>query len=165
MKEDKKQMLKHSLREHRNNFDHINNIYDQLRIKALALIAGEVAIVTFLFSGWDFKKAVFDNDRTLVFATGILFLSLAFGIFLWIISTVQWSFPHNLKSAKEILTDKNISTEDEFLEYIHDDFVIVNGRNNSIVTSKCKKFNWSVYLLSAGVIIIMVIKFGGPQAL
>lgn len=163
MTDDQKNIIKLSLAEHAKVFDHISNIYDQLRIKALALIAGEVAIVSFLFSGWDFKKTVFDDDRVFLFGTGIAALALAFSLLLWIISTIEWRMPHNLEKSDQLLNDKNRDREDTFLKYIHDDYVNVNIKNNQKVTSKCKKFNWSLYLLAGGVIMIMVIKFGGPQ--
>ncbi len=157
------QIIKTSIEEQKRIYDHTSNIYDQLRIKALALIAGEVAMVTFLFSNWNFRKSIHDSDREFFFITGIIFLGLAFGFLLWIISTVEWKMPHSLSKAKQLLGNKNNDTEQSFLEELHDDYTSVNGYIMPLVGHKCKKFNWTVFLLAAGVIIIMVIKFGGPQ--
>lgn len=153
-----------SIREHRHTYQNISNIYDQLRIKALALIAGEVAIITFLFNNWDLSKIISDGDRIIFLSVGIFLLSAAFAMFLWIISTVHWIFPHDNRSAQEWEADKNYPTYYDFLRYLHDDYNTANVHCEKIVSNKCKKFNWSIFLLAAGVIILMVIKFGGPQA-
>lgn len=160
---DKLEILKVSIKEQQSIYTHINNIYDQLRIKSLALIAGEVAIMTFLFTNWDLKKSLHDGDRVFFFFSGVVFLALAFGLLLWIISTVEWKIPHTLESSKELLSNKNRNTEQKFLEYLHDDYTNVNKSCMKLVSDKCKKFNWTVFLLATGVIIVMVIKFGGKQ--
>lgn len=160
---DQAKIIRLSLDEHRRRYDNINNIYDQLRIKALALIAGEVAIITFLFSGWDFFKLIQGGDRLLLFVTGIILLGIAFGFLLWIISTVQWMIPHDYSTAGKWLKDKNYSNYHSFLEYMHDDYLTATKHCENIVNNKCKKFNWSIFLLAGGVIIVMVIKFGGQQ--
>lgn len=160
---DNTKILQASIAEHRSNYGHISNIYDQLRIKALALIAGEVAIVTFLFTNWNFRELLHDSDRIFFFFTGVGLLGLAFTILLWVISTVEWKVPHNISNAKTLLGDKNHNTEESFLEYLNDDYATVNNFCNTLVSRKCRRFNWTLYLLAAGVIIVMVIKFGGPQ--
>lgn len=158
---DKIKTIETSIREHRHTYQSTSNIYDQLRIKALALIAGEVAIITFLFNNWDISKLVFNVDRVIFLSVGILLLSAAFSIFLWIISTVHWVYPHDNRPAKKWTSDKNYETYYDFLEYLHDDYNTANMHCQKIVNNKCKKFNWSIFLLAGGVIILMVIKFGG----
>ncbi len=156
-------IIKQSIKEQKLMFEYTNNIYDQLRIKALALIAGEVAILTFLFNTWNFRLILKDSDRIFFFFTGVVFMGLAFAFLLWIISTVPWKFPHDLQSADAHLNNKNYDSEESFLKILHDDYIVVNKHNSEIVTNKYKKFNWTIFLLAAGVIIVMVIKFGGPQ--
>lgn len=161
--DDREQIIELSLAEQRSTYNIVSNIYDQLRIKALALIAGEVAIVTFLFTNWDFWKLVSGGDRLVFLFAGIFLLGAAFALFLWIISTVQWVMPHDGRTAKDWEKDKNYPTYYSFLQYLHDDYISANNHCEKIVSNKCKKFNWSIFLLAGGVIIIMVIKFGGPQ--
>lgn len=161
--DDKIAILESSITEQQRLYDIISNIYDQLRIKALALIAGEVAIVSFLFTNWDFDKALIGSDRTFFFFVGVIFLGLSLGALLWIISTVDWKMAHGLNKAKELFDNSNHNTKASFLEYLHDDYTNVNRYCSGLVGNKCRKFNWTVYLLAVGVIIIMVIKFGGPQ--
>ena len=159
----KDDILLASLETHKRTYDQASNIYDQLRIKSMALLAGEVAFVTFLFSGWDFWEKVSGGDRYFLFFTGVALLLAAFALLLWIVSTVTWLFPHDMRSAQELQKDKNYRNTTDFLEYLHDDYIKAVQHNRSIVGPKCKKFNWAIFMIAAGVIIIMVIKFGGPQ--
>lgn len=160
---DRLETIKVSIEEQRHLYAITSNIYDQLRIKALALIAGEVAIVTFLFTGWDFRKVLEGSDRTFFFLSGVILLGLAFAFLLWIISTVPWKMAHNFSTANVHFNDQNAGNYQRFLEKLHDDYCSVNKYCLNLVSGKCRKFNWSLYVLSAGVITIMVIKFGGPQ--
>jgi len=161
--ENKHEILKTSIEEQRRLYDTTSNIYDQLRIKALALIAGEVAIATFLFTDWDVRKILIGSDRIFFFFTGVVLCGLAFGFLLWIISTVPWKMAHNFDTAQAWFSDKNHNSHTSFLEHLHDDYCNVNKYCANIVTKKCEKSNWAVFMLSAGIIILMVIKFGGPQ--
>lgn len=158
--DDNIKIIKASIVELRHSHEHISNIYDQLRLKALALIAGEVAIVSFIF-GDEKTKIPEESDRKVFFFVGLILLGLSFGALLWIISTVRWKLPHDFAKANDLLSDKNRNTEIAFFKCLHDDFCDVNEHNNKIVSNKCKKFNWVVYALSAGVIILMVMKFAG----
>lgn len=148
-----KSVLRMSIEELRHCYDHICNIYDQLRLKALALIAGEIAIVSFIFGTSDRLEVPKAADRRIFLSVGIIALVVAFGLLLWIISTVTWRFPHDFENAAYILK-KAHSDEDEYLEYLHDDLVKDVNANLAITSPKLKKFNWSVYLLSAGAIIL-----------
>lgn len=152
-----------SLEEQRRLYDNTGHIYDQLRIKSLTLIAGEVAIVTFLFTGWNVHKVLVGSDRIFFLFAGIILMAMAFTLLLWTISTVSWKMAHDFSKAQQWFVDKNRNTERAFLEYLHDDYCHVNAECLKIVSSRCTKFNWSLFMLSAGVIMVMVIKFGGPQ--
>jgi hypothetical protein len=153
-------ILRTSIFELRKSYEHISNIYDQFRLKALALIAGEVAIVSFIF-GDPNSKIPESADRRVFYFAAIVFLGLAFGLFLWIISTVNWKLPHDTTKADEMLKDKNRNTYLAFLKYIQDDYCKVNDYCNTLVSSKCRKSNWAIYLLSTGVIILIVLRFCG----
>lgn len=155
------EILRASITQLQKVYEHISNIYDQLRLKALALIAGEVAIVSFIFGDPNSRNIPDGADRRVFFFAAVVFLGLAFGILLWVISTVDWKLPHDFTKADDMLADKNRNTPQSFLKYLHNDLCEVNDYCNKIVTRKCRKFNWTVYLLAAGVIILMVIKFGG----
>jgi hypothetical protein len=154
---EKEKMLSLALEELRRTYDHINNIYDQLRVKVLALIGGEVAIVTLLFAiGMPLPRTVYG---AIFLAAGLLFLSLAFALLLWIVSTVQWKIPVDMDEVASIY--KRYNDAIGFLEYLRDDYIKCINHCAGHVSNRAKRFNWAIYVLCAGVIIIMVIKFGG----
>src|SRR5581483_10491751 len=93
---EKIKILKISLDELRRFYDHVSNIYDQLRLKALALIAGELGIVGFIFSDASTRHIPRQVDTQLFYFAGIIFLALAFGSLLWTISSFSWQIPHDL---------------------------------------------------------------------
>lgn len=157
--EEKIKILKASLIELRRFYDHVSNIYDQLRIKALALIAGEVAIVTFIFAKDETRHIPHNPALSIFYFAGIIFLGLAFSLLLWTIASFSWKIPHDLEDSTTLY--KKHENELSFLEYIHDDYIGAINTCLPKVDSKSKKFNWTIYLLAAGVIMLLVIKYGG----
>lgn len=157
-------ILRAAVEEQRHFYNCISNTFDQLRVKALALIAGEVAIVTFLFVGGD--TSVINNlnrvDIVILFGAAVTCLLLAFGLLLWTISTVVWKQAHGFVRSTKLL--KTYATEREFLQYLNNDYATINKHNATVITPKLKRFNWIVYLLSAGAILVLLIKYGGAHA-
>jgi uncharacterized membrane protein YqhA len=102
-----------------------------------------------------------DPDRLIFFWVGVGCLLISFLIFLYCIFSVPWKVPHDLDKSGVILA-KNKTTL-AFITYLHDDFI------KSITTClpkliwRSRVCNWGIYLLTAGVIILMVIKFGAPK--
>jgi ABC-type enterobactin transport system permease subunit len=139
-------------------YDHISNTYDQLRIKALALIAGEIAVVSFIFAG-DFKlpKVVYG---IVFFGVGIGSLVAAFIVFLLTISSLNWAIPVEFKEIREIEKYEN---EAKFLEYVRKDYLEAVEHCLSVVNRRVRRFDLGLYLLLFGAIILLVIKFGGNR--
>lgn len=138
-------------------FNHVSNIYDQLRLKALAVLAGEVAIVTFMFT--DKGIAIPDAiDSRIFFFAGVLLLCLAFASLLWTIAPLEWKIPYDQYSSENL---KKFKTQEEFLEYLNDDYCIATRHCLPLVSHKARRFTWTIYMLATGVIILMVIKYGG----
>jgi hypothetical protein len=155
---DEMAILRLTIEELRRTFDHISNIYDQLRTKALTLIGGEVAIVVFLFS--DNKLLMPHEPYGLVFFwTAIVFLMLAFGLLLWTISPVAWQIPVEIADVTNI--PARWQNEKSFLEYVRNEYVRCINHCNKYVVNRGRRFNWTIYLLSAGAIIVLLLKFGG----
>ena len=75
---------------------------------------------------------------------------------------MDWIIPHDLETAEEIYANLNHNTELTFTEYLHDDYISSIHSCRPKIENKNKLFNKAIYLLVAGVIIIMVIKFGAP---
>lgn len=155
----KVKILTISLDELRKFYAHFSNTYDQLRIKALTMMAAEVAIVSFLFSDQNAAAIPTDADRRFFYFAGIIFLGVAFAFMLWTISSLKWMIPHDLYPSEAIY--KKYKTEIKFLEYIHDDYIECINLCLPSVDKRAKRFNWTIYLLASGVIILMVLKLGG----
>jgi hypothetical protein len=150
-------LLRIAIDELRHLYDHVSNIYDQVRIKALAVLAGEIALVAFIFSG-DSLAMPSTPYGMIFFFIGILLLLGAFGFAFWTISAVDWLIPGDPAKLKNLnqYTDESAllaATRDEYTQAIEHCLPLVN--------KKTRKFNWCINTLVAGGIILLVIKFGG----
>lgn len=155
----KTKILQASIDELRRFYDHVSNIYDQLRLKALALIAGEVAIASFIFSSPNTNHIPSGSALRIFYFSGLILMGLAFALLLWTISSFDWKIPHDLYDSGSLY--KKFEDEKAFLEYLHDDFIVAINHCLPAVNRKTKRFNWTIYLLAVGVIILLVIKYGG----
>lgn len=152
-------ILNVNIDEMRRTFDHISNIYDQLRIKALAFVAGEIAIVTFLFAtSVPFPHLLYGQ---ILFISSVIALLLASGLLFWTITTIPWKIPCDFVDHKQTL--ERYKDELSMTRYVHDEYVRVLEYCVPVVSKKAKRFNLTIYLLSAGVIIVLLIKYGGPH--
>lgn len=157
---EKVKILHLSIDESRRTYDHIANTYDQLRAKALAIIAGEIAIVAFIFTG-DSLKIPHVYYGLIFFFVAIVFMLAAFGGLLWTLAALQWRIPSDLAQTSKLLT--SYDTELEFLEYLNDDYSAVAQYCAQCVDKKSKMFDKALYFLEAGAIILLVLKFGGAN--
>lgn len=158
--EDETEILKLSIIELRKTFDRISNIYDQLRIKAMGVLGGEVAVVTFMFSGNGIPIPTIVYGR-IFFFVGIVLLGIAFGLLLWTISPLEWKMPYDQYLTAELKA--RFRSSKDFLVYLNDDHVEAVKHCQKYVGIRGKRFTWTIYLLSVGAIILMVIKFGGAK--
>jgi hypothetical protein len=150
-----------ALRELRRLYDHTSHHYDQLRIKTLALIAGETGIVSFIFSNTGEKVPLIPAEAygKIFFWAGVALISIAFLLFLSVISTVEWLIPLDLPEVEKL--HKRHQTLESFLEYIINDYVECIKHCLSKVKIRTARFNWAIYTLVVGVIVLMVLKFRG----
>jgi hypothetical protein len=163
--ENDKELLEITLLELRRLHGAITQSFDNLRGKALALLAGEVAIVTFLFSASDGKQKAFFHDQVptygiVFYGLGIALLGVAFLIFLYVISTVSWHQPPEEKDVANI-TDRFNHDPLKFLEYLKDEYIESINHCGKITSTKAIRFMWGVYSLSLGIFIILMLKYGG----
>ena len=146
--------------------DHISNSYDQLRIKALGMIAGEVAVVTFILAADDHSKIHVSNSAEKVFlAAGIVALLAAATLLITSITSGDWFIPGDMDEIEQINNgvDNRYDTTEKFLLFLRSDYLSGNRDCIKIVSRKAKKVNWGLYLLLAGTIILLVLKYGGPH--
>jgi len=153
---EKIEVLKQTIRELHRRYDHINNAYDQLRFKVLGLLGGEVAGVSFIFASGGFMPA--QNYGKVFYFTGITFVVIAFGLLMSLISSVDWSLPLEVKELTN--QKKKLPNELEFLEYIRNEYLECIKHCLSQYERRMKQFDRTIYVLVAGVIMLLVIKLG-----
>lgn len=148
-------------------YDYIVRSFDRLRNKALALLAGEVAISTFLFQ--DFHLVRYDYHHHALpipvygyamFGAGLLFLILSYVAFLHVISSTHWEFPteeHDMKNPTERFQNNLL----KYQKYLHSEYLQKIDYCNNKVYNRAKRFMQGTYLLTAGVILILLVKYAG----
>ena len=91
-------------------FDEVSSTYGSLKSRALGMLAGEVALVTFIFSGDGIKLLRLSDSERVFFGFGALALIISFGLLLWIVSTRQWLVPLDLKDSKNYTKDSIVNS-------------------------------------------------------
>ncbi|HSX28983.1 MAG TPA: hypothetical protein VLE73_00325 [Candidatus Saccharimonadales bacterium] len=162
---EKSKTLRIALDELRRVHEHVSKAYDQLRTKALAMIAGEVAIITFLFSGDKDTRIGMPEDiasRLFLFA-GLLALAAAFCLLIRSIASDGWYIPGDMDEIEQIDNgkDNRYDTSEKFLLFLKKDYLESTRDCIKILNRKGKWVNWGLYLLLGGIIILVVIKYGG----
>lgn len=155
--DDKEETIQIVIDDLRRLFDHISNNYGSLKNRVLGLIAGEVAITSFLFSGKGFNVTKFTPAEKIFFSIGVLLLAVAFGQLLWIISTADWQIPLDLKESRKLY--KKFSSKLEYLEDIKEDYESCIEFCLGKMSTRAKVYNRTLFILSTGIIIMLVMKF------
>lgn len=143
----------------------ITSSFDNLRTKALALLAGEIAIVTFLFSSNESAHARFFRESVPIYGVvfygiGIALLSASFLLFLNVISSVTWSQPPDDKDVIHV-TDRFNHSPLKFMSSLRDDYVESINHCASVQNVKSTRFMWGIYCLSIGIFVTLMLKYGG----
>lgn len=161
--ENEKELNRLAVEELRRLYDNIDRSFDNLRTKALALLAGEVTIVTFLISS-SHKHPIFHGDVPIYgivfYGLAILSFVIAFLIFVNVFSTVEWQHPPEEKDVQNI-TDRFNHRPLKFLEYLKDEYLECINRCGSIVSTKALRFMRGVYALLIGIFIMLMLIYGG----
>lgn len=162
--ENHKDLLKEGVAELRRLYDAIAHSHDNLRAKALALLVAEIAIVTFLFSAGDPNPFSVKIIYGIVFlAIGIVCLIGSFAMFLWVISPIK-EWPHPPESADLRNIHKNFdNSPSKFLATLKDDYILAIHVCAKTLTKRSNKFSTAIYLLSAGIFIVLMIKYGSES--
>lgn len=156
-KPDREETIRSVLVDLRRLYDHISSNYDSLKNRVLALIAGEVAIASFIFGDEKIKLAKMTSAEEIFFFMGVMLLAVSFGALLWIISTASWIIPLDLEASEQIYD--RFDSKLKYLEYIQKDY------ENSIrhclkkMSARAKVYNITLFVLSSAIIILLVIKF------
>lgn len=159
---DKVQVLETNMEELRRLYDRLTSLYDNIKIKVLALIAGELAIVPFIFS--ENARLMPSELYGIIFSSiGIACIALSFGLLLWAISTADWLVPLDLKESHKL--HERYKNKQEYLEYLKSDYEECIVHCLKKIKTRAKIFNVTLMLFSAGAFIIFVLKYmhGGIQ--
>lgn len=153
-------LLELTIDELRRLYDFMDRTYDGLRTKALALLAGEVAILTFLFASDGRRNPILANPSDYIFlGIGVTALILAFLTFLWILQPVQWEHPPESRDLRD-LKDRYDNNSTRYLESLKNHYLDVIPSCNSKITKKSGGFVRAIYLLVVGIVIVAVLKYG-----
>jgi hypothetical protein len=140
-------------------YDDLSNMYDQLRIKAVSIVVGEIAVAAILVSLGKFTPPT-DYYQLILWVISLLLFAGSFIILLWTISSLDWLIPTDIQSSKNVL--RLYPTEKEHMEYIFDEYVTCINYINPRISKRSKAFNLSLYLLLSSVI-LLIVTFGGKH--
>jgi len=142
----------------------ISTSYDSIKSKALALLAGEITIITFLFAGSSVlsgKVSISDItvSTAMFYLIGGILLTLAFASFLHVIYPVQWKQPPETEVVRH-LEDWFDNDKEKFLKYLQEDYIKAIEVCNAKLSGKAKRFVFAIYLLTSGILILVLLKYG-----
>ncbi len=154
--------LKISLEELRRHYDAITSGFDHLRSKALAVLVGELAVVTFLFSAQAPSRefAIVNVSSAVFLGLGVLLLVLGFVLSLWVSSPTSWTHPPETKIVQNNtrwFQDK----PENILQYLHEEYVEAIRWCGAKASRRSDMLTWAIYSLSGGILILSVLKYGG----
>ena len=156
--EDYLNSLRLKLDELRRTDDQTNNDFDQLRMKSLAMIAGVLALATFIFSS-DSLRIPHEYYGCIFFFLGVGLFVGSLGMLLWTVGAAEWKTPGNAESPQRLRTDN--ANYVRYLERVIDDYNQAVTDNIALVTKRSKRFNWALYLLALSSMMLLTMKFGG----
>lgn len=148
-----KSVNKIAVDELRRSCDTLNHSVDQLRSKTLAFIAAAFAVLTYLYSGGNLFIPSELYGKVFYFI-GLGALLSAVVIFLMGLRPYQWNLTTEIKALKNIPQ----KGEDEYLEYVKDQYVECYEKNSFVYENKHSSFNFGFILLVAGAFILIVIR-------
>lgn len=155
--DDKEETLQIVLSDLRRLFDHISTNYNALKSRVLGLIAGLVAVVSFIFSGEGLHPSEFSDAEKIFFGVGSILLAGSFVLLLWVVATAYWEIPADIKITKKLYS--RFSSKLEWLEDIKEDYENCVAYSVRKLNTRAKITNLVLVLLSIGIIILLVLKF------
>jgi hypothetical protein len=162
MASDRGKTLGLSLEELRRHYDAITTGFDSLRSKALGVLVGELAVVTFLFSAQaPANQFSINTVATAIFlGIGVFLLAMGFILSLWVSSPTSWTHPPETKivnnNGKWFQDDP-----DKLTEYLHDEYIEAIKWCGAKASKRADMLTWAIYGMAIGILILAVLKFGG----
>lgn len=160
---DEELLLIETVGELRRLYDYVVASFDAVRNKALALLVGEVAIVTFLFSR-NPGEGLIKNGAPLygyvALALGIALLVFAAFRYFTVIATIQWVFPtedYDMKNPTEKFKHSRLL----FLRYLHAEYMSKAPKCIAKVKQRSDWFMHATIALAIGILLIILVRYGG----
>jgi len=149
--EEQEKIAQTSIDELRRKYTELTTSFDQLRNKVLAFIAGELALIAFLFaSGMKIPTVIFG---IFFFATGTALVTASFVILSLSLRGADWISPGPSRPQDE---PSNLVA----LKKACDDYSNALEMNAPIYAKRSQMFDVALNLLLIGVTILLVIKYG-----
>lgn len=136
-------------------YERLTSLYDGIKIKILALIAGEVAIVPFIFS--DGFPDIQSSQEGVLFGIGAVLFAVSFALLLWAISTADWLVPFAVTDSRKV--KELYPTPEKLKAFIKEDYEISAEDCLKRIRVRAKIFNITLWLLVIGLIILFVLKY------
>ena len=154
---EQEKILQTSVEELRRKYSELTNNVDQLRIKVLAFLAGELTLITFLFaSGIAVPKIIYG---IIFFLVGVGCIAASFIMMAMTLRSANWFSPINPSALEEHDYDK-FPTHVASLEFICKCYSLSLEQNTPTYNQRTEMFDKALKLLFIGAIILLVIKYG-----
>lgn len=138
---------------------------EQLRTKALALLVGEIAMVTFIFSyeaagsPSPFQSRII--SLLIFFGIGTVCIILSFLAFLWVIAPIKWSRPPETRDFTDERMEKLFNNSAEpVLINLKNDYMRCIASCNEKLSTRARMFMFGIYMMLIGIVIMLVLKYG-----
>lgn len=157
----KLEILETSIEELRSRYNEVCLSNDQIRVKVLAFITGELALVTFLFAtGINVPSVIYG---IIFFIVGIICCITSFVYLTLTLRGKKWKMPVD----RDTLVDghNKFKTRVQYLENVRDSYVSCIEEAIPVVSERSRIFDKSLMLILVGVIILLVIKYGQGEVL
>lgn len=144
------------LEEARIKYNKIDETYKNIKNRMLLFLTLDVAILTYFFA--DIRDCLPTELYGIIFfGIGVISILISTGIlFAHYRAVCNWPTPIGPLEVEKI---ENAQYEKEVLRVAIDDYDAASTEANRIVEKHAKAANWALLLFSAGVIILLIIKF------
>lgn len=137
----------------RHTYDILNKSIDKLQTKTLTFLAATLALLTFLYSGGDLFIPAQVYGRIFYFL-GLALVLTAVIMFLLGLKPVSYQVPTTIAKLKDIKE----RDEQEYLEYVKQEYISTFDHNKVIYESKHADLYRGFVLLTLGAFILIIIK-------
>jgi len=143
-------------------YDSITGSFDHLRTKALGLLAGEIAIITFLFAAKPtdngFNIRIVSNF--IFFFVGVTLMTASCILLINVLASSKWGHPPETKDTKKMKSRIGL-TRLKVLLYLKEDYENTITMCAQILSKRAERFMWAVYTFILAAFILVVLKYGG----